>query len=68
MDPSKIKTTEQAQPPELREKEDFYLEDGVVVFTEQYLLRKGSCCFCGCRHCPYRKQKKNPDQRSNSSL
>ena len=33
---------------------DFYrTEEGFVVFTEQYLLRRGYCCPNGCRHCPY---------------
>lgn len=32
---------------------DFYKEDGMYVFTEQYHLRRGYCCGSGCRHCPY---------------
>ena len=32
---------------------DYYEEDGLVVFTEAYLLRRGTCCKSGCRHCPY---------------
>lgn len=34
---------------------DFYEENGLVVFTAQYLLRRGYCCNSGCRHCPYRE-------------
>ncbi len=34
---------------------DFYVENGAVVFTSAYLLRRGFCCQCGCRHCPYRE-------------
>lgn len=30
-----------------------YLEDGGVVFTAQFHLRRGYCCGSGCRHCPY---------------
>lgn len=37
----------------LAEGEDFYLEDGYLVFTEAYHLKKGYCCGNGCRHCPY---------------
>ncbi len=33
--------------------EDFYLENGLVVFTAAYLLKRGSCCGSGCRHCPW---------------
>lgn len=32
---------------------DFYLEDGNVVFTAAYHLKRGACCSSGCRHCPY---------------
>ena len=33
---------------------DFYFTaEGYVVFTEQYLLRRGYCCGNRCRHCPY---------------
>ena len=35
--------------------QDFYWEDGKMVFTEQYHLKRGSCCDSGCRHCPYGK-------------
>ena len=30
----------------------YYLEGGLVVFTEAYHLKRGYCCKCGCRHCP----------------
>lgn len=34
--------------------EDYYsTEEGYVVFTESYHLKKGYCCGNGCRHCPY---------------
>jgi len=32
---------------------DYYLENGFVVFTRSYHLRRGYCCGSGCRHCPY---------------
>lgn len=32
---------------------DFYLENGLMVFTAAYLLKRGSCCHNRCRHCPY---------------
>lgn len=31
----------------------YYLENGKVVFTEQYHTERGQCCGNGCRHCPY---------------
>jgi|GEM_PF-3234606 len=34
--------------------EDFYkTEDGFIVFTEKYHLKRGHCCQSGCKHCPY---------------
>ncbi|MFN0108778.1 MAG: DUF5522 domain-containing protein [Blastocatellia bacterium] len=38
---------------QLIEGEDFYWEDGFLVFTRKYHLQRGSCCGSGCRHCPY---------------
>lgn len=32
---------------------DYYIENGLYVFTERYLLARGYCCKNGCRHCPY---------------
>jgi hypothetical protein len=32
---------------------DFYYEGPFMVFTAQYLLKRGYCCGSGCRHCPY---------------
>ena len=33
---------------------DFYkTEEGYVVFTEQYLHKRGYCCMNGCKHCPF---------------
>ena len=31
----------------------YYNEDGYVVLTETYHLKKGFCCGNGCKHCPY---------------
>jgi hypothetical protein len=33
---------------------DYYLSDeGYIVFTEKYHLKRGYCCKSGCKHCPY---------------
>jgi hypothetical protein len=37
----------------LVEGEDYYFENGLMVLTARYLLRRGYCCEQGCRHCPY---------------
>ncbi|NND93286.1 MAG: hypothetical protein HKN45_00355 [Flavobacteriales bacterium] len=38
--------------------EDYYFnEEGFIVFTETYLLRRGNCCHSNCKHCPYKQDK-----------
>ena len=32
---------------------DFYFENGLMVLTREYLLKREYCCESGCRHCPY---------------
>jgi hypothetical protein len=54
------KSVENADPitrpeTELQEGLDFYLEAGLLVFTEAFLLKRGYCCESGCRHCPYKR-------------
>jgi hypothetical protein len=44
---------------ELKKDIDFYYnEKGYMVFTEAFLLKRGYCCDSGCKHCPYKKEKK----------
>lgn len=43
--------TEQESP--LQEGLDFYLENGLLVFTAMFLRKRGHCCENGCSHCPY---------------
>lgn len=39
--------------------EDYYMsEEGYIVFTEKYLLKRGYCCKNSCKHCPYGYNKK----------
>ena len=33
--------------------DEFYDENGYLVFTAAYHLRRGTCCGNRCRHCPY---------------
>lgn len=41
-------------PKPLVEGRDYYFDErGLMVLTGDYLLRRGSCCRNGCRHCPY---------------
>jgi hypothetical protein len=32
----------------------YYIEDGLYVFTAEFLKKRGYCCGSGCRHCPYK--------------
>ncbi len=32
---------------------DYYIENGLYVFTETYHRARGYCCGSRCRHCPY---------------
>lgn len=32
-------------------------EQGRVVFTREYHVRRGFCCGNGCMHCPYGRKK-----------
>ena len=49
-------------------KEDFYMsEDGYIVFTKAYHLKRGYCCQSGCLHCPW-DFGKNKSNNKNSNL
>ncbi|MSP26465.1 MAG: hypothetical protein EXR75_15205 [Myxococcales bacterium] len=41
--------------PQLVQGVDYTMEGPNLVFTAHYLLKRGSCCNKGCRHCPYRE-------------
>lgn len=43
--------------------EDYYLEDGLLVFTAAYHRKRGYCCGSRCRHCPYERVNVPADQR-----
>jgi hypothetical protein len=42
----------------LEPDEFYYSEEGYIVFTEKYHLKRGYCCKSGCKHCPYGYDKK----------
>ena len=42
-----------APPAPGPEQPDSYIENGLLVYTEAYHLKRGACCGSGCRHCPY---------------
>lgn len=49
-------------------EEDYYLsEEGYIVFTASYHLKRGYCCKSGCKHCPYGYDKKTNQIKKNGS-
>ncbi len=47
--------------------EDYYLtEEGFIVFTEKYHLKRGYCCQNNCKHCPYRNKSGQHNNQDNS--
>ncbi len=46
----------------LIENIDYYLdEQGNMVFTEKYHLKRGYCCKNKCRHCPWKYGQEKDD-------
>jgi hypothetical protein len=51
----------------LKEGEDYYLDDnGNLVFTEEYHLKRGTCCKNICRHCPWNYGREKPQRIKNA--
>jgi hypothetical protein len=47
---------------------DYYLEDGRIHFTKEYLEKRGPCCGNECRHCCYTESiKGNTELRKDAS-
>ena len=42
----------------------YYNDNGMMVMTESYHKRRGSCCGSGCLHCPYDP----PHQKGNTNI
>lgn len=41
------------EPRHALQQPDWYIENGLLVYTAAYHLKRGQCCGSGCRHCPY---------------
>lgn len=47
---------------------DYYFnEEGLLVFTEQYHLKRGYCCGCACKHCPYNHVNVPKDKKAKNN-
>jgi hypothetical protein len=53
VDESDTADSSPGREPALQEGLDYYIENGLFVFTAEFLLKRGYCCDSGCRHCPY---------------
>jgi hypothetical protein len=43
---------------------DYYMDNGFMVFTAIFLLKRGYCCESGCRHCPYGTKAAEPERKT----
>jgi hypothetical protein len=48
--------------PQDKSEKLYYMENGLMVFTEAYHLKRGYCCKNRCRHCPYDYKKEGNDK------
>ena len=39
--------------PKLQPNEFYYNNQGRIVMTESFHMKRGKCCGNNCRHCPY---------------
>ncbi len=60
-------TDEYFSSPKLDPEDFYYSEEGYIVFTEKYLLKRGYCCQNSCLHCPYGFDKKTGGIENNSN-
>lgn len=35
------------------DEKDYYIENGLLVMTKSFHLKRGYCCGSACKHCPY---------------
>jgi hypothetical protein len=52
-------STDKPRKPKNENTPDYYWENGFMVFTKAYHLKRGYCCKSKCRHCPYEFKDKN---------
>lgn len=44
-----------SEKKDTKASDEYYIENGLIVYTEVSHLRRGYCCKNNCRHCPYKK-------------
>jgi hypothetical protein len=48
------------------QEDEYYFNQGNLVFTEQYHLRRGRCCKNLCLHCPYKDLSEGDEYRERN--
>jgi len=48
---------------QLNKEDYYYAKEGYIIFTEKYHLKRGYCCNNNCKHCPYKKRKKQNNDK-----
>ncbi|WP_184179347.1 DUF5522 domain-containing protein [Rhabdobacter roseus] len=62
---NRSKQSSSSAPRHGLQKEDYYLdENGLLVFTPCYHLKRGYCCKNACRHCPYGFQRPGESEKT----
>lgn len=56
---SEARINQTKESEKLTEGIDYYFENGLMVLTKHFLLKRGFCCGNNCRHCPYTKKQEN---------
>jgi hypothetical protein len=52
---AKLKSVE--KPEKFIEGVDYYFENGLMILTAHFLLKRSHCCRNECRNCPYSYEK-----------
>jgi hypothetical protein len=47
-------------------EDEYYFNQGKLVFTEQYHLNRGRCCNNNCKHCPYKDLSEGDEYRERN--
>jgi hypothetical protein len=47
---------------------DYTMEEGKLVFTAEFLLKRGYCCNSKCRNCPYKVQPQEKIEKRTEDL
>jgi hypothetical protein len=60
---SETKKESTEMPEKFTEDIDYYFENGLMILTAHFLLKRGYCCRNGCRNCPYAQEKEKISQQ-----